>query len=165
MESGASTLSFLDTQISLPEDDDSKFIAQVFRKVTHTGLMLHYTAMCPHKWKVSLIHCLINRAYSISSSWKIFSDEIEHLQSLFVKNGYPKRIFWACVKQFTHSKFAGKSVAVAKEDGARRLYSQYLTLDFLVSFLAEKLGNHSRIYMELMLDLSIHLLRSRTIFP
>ena len=40
-----------------------------------------------------------------------------------MKNGYPKRIFWACVKQFTHSKFAGKSAGVAKEDGVETLFS------------------------------------------
>ena len=40
-----------------------------------------------------------------------------------MKNGYPKRLFWACVKQFTNSKFAGKSAAVAKEDGVEILFS------------------------------------------
>ena len=32
-------------------------------------------------------------------------------------------MFWACVKQFTHSKFKGKSAAVAKEDRVETLFS------------------------------------------
>ena len=52
-----------------------------------------------------------------------FSDKMEHLKNLFVKNGYHERIYLAFVKQFTHSKFTGKSAAVAKEDRVETLFS------------------------------------------
>ena len=49
MELGNSSLAFLDTFISLPTDDNGTFSSQVFRKATHTGLILNFESICPHK--------------------------------------------------------------------------------------------------------------------
>ena len=123
MELGNSSLAFLDTFISLPTDDNGTFSSQVFRKATHTGLILNFESICPHKWKVGLIQCLIHRAYCISSSWKTFSDEIEILRNMFIKNGYPEHIFWSCVKRFTNNKFSSKPISTVKEDRIEAMFS------------------------------------------
>ena len=123
MELGNSSLAFLDTYISLPTDDNGTFSSRVFRKATHTGLILNFESICPHKWKVGLIQCLIHRAYCISSSWKAFSDEIEILRNMFIKNGYPERIFWSCVKRFTNNKFSSKPITTVKEDRIEAMFS------------------------------------------
>ena len=49
MELGNSSLAFLDTFISLPTDDNGTFSSKVFRKATHTGLILNFESICPHK--------------------------------------------------------------------------------------------------------------------
>ena len=123
MELGNSSLAFLDTYISLPTDDNGTFSSRIFRKATHTGLILNFESICPQKWKVGLIQCLIHRAYCISSSWKAFSDEIEILRNMFIKNGYPERIFWSCVKRFTNNKFSSKPVTTVKEDRIEAMFS------------------------------------------
>ena len=123
MELGNSSLAFLDTFISLPTDDNGTFSSQVFRKATHTGLILNFESICPHKWKVGLIQCLTHRAYCISSSWKTFSDEIEILRNMFMKNGYPEHIFWSCVKRFTNNKFSSKPISTVKEDRIEAMFS------------------------------------------
>ena len=69
----------------------------------YTGLLLNFTAMCPKKWKFGLINCLLHRAYVISSSWKIFSDEICFLKGIFKQNGYPADLFDSCVKKFLNT--------------------------------------------------------------
>ena len=104
-EIGASELSFLDTYISLPDSENGSFTSKVFRKSTYTGLMLHFTALCPRKWKYSLIHCLLHRAYTICSNWQVFSQEIEFLKDIFIKNGYPENVFLSCVKRFLNMKY------------------------------------------------------------
>ena len=84
-ELGPSELSFLDTHISLPANDDECFTSRVFRKATYTGLILHFSAICPKKWKFGLIKCLLHRAYTISSDWKVFSKEIDFLKNVFIR--------------------------------------------------------------------------------
>ena len=103
-EIGPSSIAFLDTFISLPDTDNGKFTSKVFRKSTFTGLLLHFTAVCPKKWKFGLINCLLHRAYMISSNWKIFSDEICFLKDIFKQNGYPEDWFYSCVKKFLSKK-------------------------------------------------------------
>ena len=95
VEAGNSSLAFQDTQISVLTTDGETFTSPVFRKDTYTGLLLNYSAICPQRWKVGLIKCLIHRAYLMCSSWSGFTEEMEHLKNTFVKNSYPKHIFWS----------------------------------------------------------------------
>ena len=103
-EIGPSQLSFLDTYISLPTSDEESFTSKVFRKSTYTGLMLNFSAMCPQKWKFGLIQCFLHRAYMISSSWLLFSKEVDFLRDVFWKNGYPKELFDSCLRHFLNLK-------------------------------------------------------------
>ena len=48
---------------------------------------------------------VFHRAYLICSSRKLFTEEIEYLRTIFVKNGYPEHIFWSCVRSFVHNRF------------------------------------------------------------
>lgn len=98
-------ISFLDTCISLPTKDDEAFSSKVFRKTTYTGLILNFSAMCPPKWKFGLIQCLLHRAYLITSTWKLFCEEVDFLKNIFNQNGYPDHLFFSCVKRFLNSKF------------------------------------------------------------
>ena len=47
---------------------------------------------------------MLHRACVISSSWKIFSDEICFLKDIFKQNGYPGDLFDSCVKKFFNEK-------------------------------------------------------------
>ena len=76
------------------------FTSTVFRKPTYTGLILNFSAMCPQKWKFGLIQCLLHRAYTISSSWLAFSQDVDFLKDIFSKNGYPEDLFNSCLRRF-----------------------------------------------------------------
>ena len=65
VENGDKCLSFLDTKVTLPSDESTDASINVFRKKTHTGLLLNFNAVCPKTWKCGLIFCLLNRAYNI----------------------------------------------------------------------------------------------------
>ena len=52
-----------------------------------------------------------------------FSDEIEILRNMFIKNGYPEHIFWSCVKRFTNNKFSSKPISTVKEDRIEAMFS------------------------------------------
>ena len=50
-EIGPKILPFLDAKIELPLDIGRDFKSCVFRKTSHTGLMLNFSAMCPYRGK------------------------------------------------------------------------------------------------------------------
>ena len=61
-EIGPKILHFLDAKIELPLDIGRDFKSSVFRKTSHTGLMLNFSAICPYRWKIGLINCMLYRA-------------------------------------------------------------------------------------------------------
>ena len=82
-EIGSSQLSFLDTYISLPTLNEESITPKVFRKSTYTGPMLNFSAMFSQKCKFGLIKCFFHRAYMISNSCLLFSNEVDFLKRCF----------------------------------------------------------------------------------
>ena len=122
-EIGQSSLSFLDTLITLPNSESELFNSKVFRKTTYTGLLLNYSAMCPSKWKFGLMQCLLHRAYMISSDWITMSREIDFLKDIFRKNGYPEKLISTCVRKFLNRKCSDTSDKQIKDDGVETIFS------------------------------------------
>ena len=69
VEEANETLPFLDVEIKLLENS---YDSWVWRKKTHTGVLLNFSAMAPTKWKFGLIFCLLNRVWDICSSCTYF---------------------------------------------------------------------------------------------
>ena len=88
---------FLDIEIEINGDGVDTW---VFRKKTHTSVMLNFNAMVPNVWKVGLIRCLLNRAKQICSSDALFSKEVLKLKKMFLDNGYPKVYFEKAYEKF-----------------------------------------------------------------
>ena len=123
-ELGPSSLAFLDTTIQLPtNEDDNNFTSSVYRKKTFTGLMLNFHAICPINWKLGLINCLLHRAYIISSTWNLFNDEADYLKNLFISNGYPVNLFYACLKRFLNKKHEKNGDRKVVHDGVEKVFS------------------------------------------
>ena len=97
IERGPSALPFLDAFI---DTRNGQTDISVYRKPTHTGLILNYSAYSPSKWKTSLIYCLLHRAFLICSSFALFHAEVVKLQNIFTSNGYPLSLFQSRVKTF-----------------------------------------------------------------
>ena len=96
-ESIGSHLPFLDVHIELKEGGCDTW---VFRKETHTGVLLNFDAVTPPRWKSGLILCLLNRAHRICSSLELFKLEVDKLKNMFIKNAYPASFFDKTYKRF-----------------------------------------------------------------
>ena len=72
----------------------------IWRKPTHTGLLLNYNANCPKKWKSGLISCLLYKAKLICSNNFLFLNEVGLLRNMFASNGSPIWFFEKCLKKF-----------------------------------------------------------------
>ena len=103
-EIGSKKLAFMDTQISLPSNNDFCFITSVYRKPTYTKTILNFHAVCPWIWKSGLNKCFLNRALIVCNNWFTFHDEISKLKDIFHMNGYTKEIFYNHVKKFLSEK-------------------------------------------------------------
>ena len=58
------------------------FKSSVFRKTSHTGLMLNFSAICPYRWKIGLISCMLYKAYNICCNWYSFTNTTRGNQSI-----------------------------------------------------------------------------------
>ena len=63
--------------------DDSGMPSSAYRKPTFTGLGLNFISFIPYIYKINSIHTLLQRAYSVSSSYVNFHAEIEYLKDYF----------------------------------------------------------------------------------
>ena len=86
VEYGSELTCFLDIQIKVKENGCDTWM---WRKTTHTGLLLNFDALCPLTWKSGLILCLLNRAKAICSSKLLFQKDVIKLRQIFLSNDYP----------------------------------------------------------------------------
>ena len=77
MEKSIGAFPFLDVQININENI---LETRIWRKPTHTGVLLNYSAACPEQWKIGLIICLLKRAKTICSTDNIFWTEVKNLR-------------------------------------------------------------------------------------
>ena len=96
-ESNDSLLPFLDVHVQLRDGGSDTW---VFRKKTHTNVVLNFQAVAPIKWKSGLIMCFLNRAQRICSSVHLFYKEVETLKSMFIQNAYPAQFFDRVYQKF-----------------------------------------------------------------
>ena len=109
IETTEGSLPFLDVEIKLIDDHVETCI---YRKSTHTGVLLNYEAIAPLKWKRGLVLCLLHRAYNTCSNSVLFRKEVSILRTMFTNNGYPTFIFRNILQSFLSKK---QDVQVAEE--------------------------------------------------
>ena len=70
-------LQFLDTIIT---KNDGMFALSVYHKPTSTGVYLNWFSHVPFGYKIGLVKCLLGRAFSICTSWKLLHEEFENVK-------------------------------------------------------------------------------------
>ena len=100
-EDAQGNLPFLDVDVKI---ENGTLCTTLYRKKTHTGVLLNFSAMAPIKWKIGLMYCLINRAWSICSTRQYFDAEMVSLMKMFSSNGYPSTLFKKTVDRFLSNR-------------------------------------------------------------
>jgi hypothetical protein len=70
----------------------TKYKTTLYRKKTFTGVYLNWTSLTSRKYKIGLIHCLLDRIWRICAEEKDRKDEVEKLRAILEKNEYPVRV-------------------------------------------------------------------------
>jgi hypothetical protein len=94
-------LHFLDVNIVRTKDG---LRLSTYLKPTHTGLYTLWSSFIPTKYKLNLISCLLNRSYSICSTWEAFTTEINIIKNKLLSLEYPSYYIDVAVKNFLRTK-------------------------------------------------------------
>ena len=95
-------LAFLDILITRT---DHGFSTSVFRKKTFTGQGTNFYSSCASTFKLNSISTLLHRAFTLSSNWQNFHNEISFLFQYFKNNSYPSLLVHKLLKAFLNDKF------------------------------------------------------------
>ena len=74
---------------------------------------MNFYSYCPIKFKINAIKTLIHRANHWSSSYDLFSAEINYLTTFFSNNGYPVKLFETLTGRFLNSVKCGNETQIA----------------------------------------------------
>ena len=88
--------------------DNDTFNTTVFRKKTFTGLGSNFYSHCFLNFKLNSLSTLIHRAFTLTSNWHSFHQEITFLHDYFRKNCFPSKLFSKYTNKFLNNVFSPK---------------------------------------------------------
>ena len=66
------------------------FTTTIYRKPTFTGLMTNWNSFVPFSYKEASVVSMIQRAFSVCSTYSLFDDELNQIRHYCHLNGYPR---------------------------------------------------------------------------
>ena len=60
-----------------------------YHKSTYSGLLLNFDSFTSRFYKISLIKCLIDRAYKINNTWTSFDNDVTKIKETLKHNSFP----------------------------------------------------------------------------
>ena len=104
-----SKLPFLDILISRNNTD---ITMTVYRKPTYTGLGVNFISSCFRNFKLNTFNMLFYRAFRLTSTYKLFHDEIMYLKTFFNENGFTDTLFFKKLRKFLDRIFSPPAKAI-----------------------------------------------------
>ena len=99
------SLSLLDIELS---QEKGKFSTVVYRKLTFSGVYIHFESFLPTVLKFGMVYSLAYHCFKICSGWTKFHKELSFFKRVFLKNGYPLAYIDNCFKAFVDKLFVRK---------------------------------------------------------
>ena len=97
-------------------ENGTKTETQVYRKVTNTGLLLHFKGQRGKRYKVDFLKTMLHRAYALSSETEAVDAECDKLRSIFSCLSYPRSHIESVIPTFSLRDPSGPSTKVAERD-------------------------------------------------
>ena len=60
-----------------------------YHKSTNSGLLLNFDSFTSRFYKISLVKCLIDRAYKINNTWTSFHNDVAKIKETLKRNSFP----------------------------------------------------------------------------
>ena len=107
------SISFLDTEIKKAR---GHLETSVHIKETNSGECMNHRSIAPDKYKKSVINSFLSRAYKVSSSWQIFTKEVDRISQMLVNNNFPQKLVQEAVHSFVNEKYTQQQVPTIDEN-------------------------------------------------
>ncbi|KAL9961314.1 hypothetical protein ACROYT_G030228 [Oculina patagonica] len=89
--------------------EDGTKLETIYKKPTNKGLLLHFDSHVDQRYKKGLLKTMLNRAYRLSSNWKLFVDECEAIKFAFSNLRYPPKLIDTTINTFITSLATGRT--------------------------------------------------------
>ena len=90
--------------------DKGKFVANVYREKTFSGLYTNFNSIIPETYKIGLTESLLPQCFNLFSDFVKFHHEINILKGILYKNSYPSDFVEKCIKKFLDKVLTQKVV-------------------------------------------------------
>ena len=114
------SLPFLDIKIT--RNEELLISTSVYHKPTFSGLYLQWKSFVPKHYKISLVYCLLFRAWRICSDSGLFHNEVGFIKSTLVANGYPTNFLNRCIRKFKQNRYSNEIKEVTYGPNPKDIY-------------------------------------------
>ena len=90
--------------------ENGKFVTNVYRKETFTGVYTNFSSFIPLEHKFGLVYTLLHRCFCLVSDMSKFHFEIEKLKEILLSNGYSNKFIDKCISKFMNKLYIKKPV-------------------------------------------------------
>ena len=100
---------------SLPFDSHG-YTTSLYRKPTSTPLLTNFNSFTPFSYRISVLKCLLHRAFHICSTWTSFHLEVDFIRNLLLRNCFPSWVIDRVIKSSISRFVEPKTVCGPKKD-------------------------------------------------
>ena len=90
--------------------ENGKFVTNVYRKETFTGVYTNISSFIPLEHKFGLVYMLLHRCFCLVSDMSKFHFEIEKLKEILLSNRYSSKFTDKCIPKFMNKLYIKKPV-------------------------------------------------------
>ena len=120
-------LPFLDV---LVDSSNNQFITKVYRKPTDMGTCINANSFCPERYKTSVIHNYLNRAYKISTNWNDFNTEVNQIKQNLINNNFSNFLFDQTLNRFLQQKYDNDNVNHDNKNSIKIFYHNQMQTNY-----------------------------------
>lgn len=94
-------ISFIGMTISHSKTETNMhgYATSVYRKPTSTSLFMSYNSFTPLIYRLSVLKCLLYRAFRLCSTWNLIHEEITLIRSMLLRNAFPSWVLDRVIKR------------------------------------------------------------------
>jgi len=139
-------LPFLDTTVIRGSDT---YKTTMYRKKTFTGVYLNWLSLTTKRYKIGLIHCLMDRIWKICIEEEDRKHEIDKLKSILARNDYPNFVVEREINKFINARetTAGTHQSSPPSTDSIRTDKRFIVLPY-VSRRAESFAKRLKLHVQ-----------------
>ena len=114
-----------------PRENPNILNTTTYHKSTYSGLLLNFDSFTSRFYKISLIKCLIDRAYKINNTWASFHNDVTKIKETLKRNSFPPFLIDKITKSYLNKVHSNSDQPNRESDKTR--FINFRTLENIQS--------------------------------